>query len=188
MDKKSLSHTAWKCQYHIVFIPKYRKKQLYGQVRTGVREIIQTLCRYKGIEIIEGAVCLDHVHLSVSIPPKMSISTFMGYLKLMIYDRHPSLQNKWNKAFWARGYYVATIGNVTEEAIKKYITEQSEESRKEDSEGAVFLAVASNSACNTRLLGVQVIEAPWGSYPPHLKWGGLAMYRGLLIWDLVHWL
>ncbi len=142
MDKKSLSHTAWKCQYHIVFIPKYRKKQLYGQVRADVREIIRTLCGYKGVEIIDGAVCPDHVHLSVSIPPKMSISTFMGYLKgkstLMIYDRHPNLQSKWNKAFWARGYYVATIGNVTEEAIKKYIREQSEESRKEDSEGAAF--------------------------------------------------
>ena len=142
MDKKSLSHTAWKCQYHIVFIPKYRKKQLYGQVRIDVREIIRTLCGYKGVEIIDGAVCPDHVHLRVSIPPKMSISTFMGYLKgkstLMIYDRHPNLQSKWNKAFWARGYYVATIGNVTEEAIKKYIREQREESRKEDSEGAAF--------------------------------------------------
>ena len=142
MDKKSLSHTAWKCQYHIVFIPKYRKKQLYGQVRIDVREIIRTLCGYKGVEIIDGAVCPDHVHLRVSIPPKMSISTFMGYLKgkstLMIYDRHPNLQSKWNKAFWARGYYVATIGNVTEEAIKKYVREQSEESRKEDSEGAAL--------------------------------------------------
>lgn len=142
MDKKSLSHTAWKCQYHIVFIPKYRKKRLYGQVRADVREIIRTLCGYKGVEIIDGAVCPDHVHLCVSIPPKMSISTFMGYLKwkstLMIYDRHPNLQSKWNKAFWARGYYVATIGNVTEEAIKKYIREQREESRKEDSEGAAF--------------------------------------------------
>ena len=139
MDKKSLSHTAWKCQYHIVFIPKYRKKQLYGQVRADVREIIRTLCGYKGVEIIDGAVCPDHVHLCVSIPPKKSISTFMGYLKgkstLMIYDRHPNLQSKWNKAFWARGYYVATIGNLTEEAIKKYIAE---ESRKEDSEGAAF--------------------------------------------------
>ena len=142
MDKNSLSHTTWKCQYHIVFIPKYRKKSLYGQVRTDVREIIQTLCRYKGVEIIEGAVCIDHVHLCVSILPKMSISTFMGQLKgkstLMIYDRHPNLQNKWNKAFWARGYYVATVGNLTEEAVKKYIAEQSEESRKEDSEGAAF--------------------------------------------------
>ena len=88
------------------------------------------------------AVCIDHVHICVSIPPKLSISNFMGYLKgkstLMIYDRHPELQSKWDKAFWARGYYVATVGNVTEDAIKKYIREQSEESRKEDREGAVF--------------------------------------------------
>ena len=107
-----------------------------------VREIISTLCQHKGVEIIEGAVCIDHVHICVSIPPKLSISNFMGYLKgkstLMIYDRHPELQDKWNKAFWARGYYVATVGNVTEDAIKKYIREQSEESRKEDSEGAAF--------------------------------------------------
>ncbi|HEL1285389.1 TPA: IS200/IS605 family transposase [Streptococcus equi subsp. zooepidemicus] len=136
MDSKSLSHTKWKCQYHIVFIPKYRKKVLYGQVRNDVREIITMLCKYKNIEIVSGAVCIDHVHLCVSIPPKMKISDFMGYLKgkstLMIYDRHPELGNKWDKAFWARGYYVATIGNVTEDAIKKYIAEQSEESRKED--------------------------------------------------------
>ena len=136
MDNKSLSHTKWKCQYHIVFIPKYRKKVLYGQVRKDVREIITMLCKYKNIEIVSGAVCIDHVHLCVSIPPKMKVSDFMGYLKgkstLMIYDRHPELGNKWDKAFWARGYYVATIGNVTEDAIKKYIAEQSEESRKED--------------------------------------------------------
>lgn len=107
-----------------------------------MREIIQTLCNYKGIDIIEGTVCLDHVYLCVSIPTKMSISTFMGYLKgkstLVIYDRHLNLQNKWNKAFGVRGYYVTTIGNVTEEALKKYITEHSEESRKEDSEGAAL--------------------------------------------------
>ena len=87
-------------------------------------------------------VCVDHVHICVSIPPKISISNFMEYLKgkstLMIYDRHPEQQSKWNKAFWARGYYVATVGNVTEDAIKKYIREQSEESRKEESEGAAF--------------------------------------------------
>ena len=137
MDNKSLSHVRYKCQYHIVFIPKYRKKVLYGQLRKDVREIIQTLCKYKDVEIIDGAVCIDHIHLSVSIPPKYSISKFMGYLKgkstLMIYDRHPELQSKWDKSFWARGYYVATIGNVTEEAIRKYIREQAEESRKEDS-------------------------------------------------------
>ena len=144
MDNKSLSHTRWKCQYHIVCIPKYRKRQLYGQLRMDVREIIKTLCNYKDVEIVEGAVCIDHVHLCVSIPPKMSmsVSNFMGYLKgkstLMIYDRHPELQSKWSKAFWARGYYVATVGNITEDAIKKYIREQSEESRKEDSQGAAL--------------------------------------------------
>ena len=136
MDSKSLSHTRWKCQYHIVFIPKYRKKVLYGRLMQDVREIISALCKYKNIEIVSGAVCKDHIHLCVCIPPKMSISSFMGYLKgkstLMIYDRHPEMQSKWDKAFWARGYYVATIGNVTEAAIKKYIAEQSEESRKED--------------------------------------------------------
>ena len=93
MDNKSLTHIRWKCQYHIVFIPKYHKKTLYGKVREDVREIISTLCRYKGVEIIAGAVCTDHVHLNVAVPPKISISNFMGYLKgkstLMIYDRHP---------------------------------------------------------------------------------------------------
>ena len=142
MDSKSLSHTKWKCQYHIVFIPKDWKKQLYGRLREDVRDVIKTLCQNKGVEIVEGTVCVDHVHLCVCIPPKMSVSSFMGYLKgkstLMIYDKHPELQSKWSKAFWARGYYVATVGNLTEEAIKKYIQEQSEESRKEDSEGAAF--------------------------------------------------
>ncbi len=134
VDNKSISHTRWKCQYHIVFIPKYRKKVLYGKVREDVREILNTLCKYKNVEIIAGAVCVDHVHLSVAIPPKLSASDFMGYLKgkstLMLYDRHPELQSKWDKAFWARGYYVETIGNITDEAVQKYIKEQAEESRK----------------------------------------------------------
>ena len=136
MDNKSLSHTKWQCQYHIVFIPKYRKKVLYGNLMQDVREILKTLCKYKNIEIVCGAVCVDHVHLCVSVPPKYSISDFMGYLKgkstLMIYDRHPELQSKWDKAFWTRGYYVATIGDVTEAAIKKYIEVQPEESKKKD--------------------------------------------------------
>ncbi|MBQ2488035.1 MAG: IS200/IS605 family transposase [Ruminococcus sp.] len=135
MDSNSLAHTKWKCQYHIVFIPKYRKKVLYGKVRDDVREVIRTLCKYKNVEIIEGAVCIDHVHLCLSIPPKMSISEFMGYLKgksaLMIYDRHPELENKWDRSFWARGYYVSTIGNVDEATIRKYIKEQEEESYNE---------------------------------------------------------
>ncbi|MBQ4523131.1 MAG: IS200/IS605 family transposase [Lachnospiraceae bacterium] len=126
----------------MVFIPKYRKKKVYGQVKEDVREIISTLCKCKDVEIIAGAACVDHVHLSVAIPPKMSVSSFMGYLKgkstLMIYDRHPELQSKWNKAFWARGYYVETICNITEEAVKKYIKEQAEESQKEDTRGTAF--------------------------------------------------
>ena len=135
MDDNSLAHTKWKCQYHIVFIPKYRKKVLYGQLRNDVREIIRTLCSYKKVEIIEGAVCADHVHLCLSIPPKINISEFMGYLKgksaLMIYDRHPELGNKWDRSFWARGYYVSTIGNVDEETIRRYIIEQEKESYNE---------------------------------------------------------
>ena len=136
MDNYSLSHTKWSCQYHIVFIPKYRKKTMYGKVKIDMREIIKTLCQYKKVEIIEGAVCADHVHLCISVPPKISISDFVGYLKgksaLMIHDRHPELASKWNRAFWARGYYVTTIGNVNKETIKKYIREQEEETKKED--------------------------------------------------------
>ena len=135
MDDNSLAHTRWKCQYHIVFIPKYRKKVLFGKIKAEVQEIIRTLCRYKKVEIVSGAVCSDHIHLCLSIPPKLSVSDFMGYLKgksaLMIYDRHPELGNKWDRSFWARGYYVSTIGNVDEETIKKYIKEQEEESYNE---------------------------------------------------------
>ena len=136
MDDQSLSHTRWKCQYHVVFIPKYRRKEvMYGKVKADIREILRTLCRYKKVEIIEGAVCADHVHLCLSIPPKLAISEFMGYLKgksaLMIFDKHPELGNKFERDFWARGYYVSTIGNVDEATIRKYIKEQEEESYKE---------------------------------------------------------
>ena len=136
MDKKSLAHTIWRCQYHIVWIPKYRQKRLYGALKADVREIIRTLCAYKRVELIEGAVCIDHVHICVSIPPKMKVSEFVGYLKgksaLMIYDRYPKERSKWDKSFWATGYYVSTIGNITEAAIRKYIVEQSDEDRKSD--------------------------------------------------------
>ena len=121
-------------QYHIVFIPKYQKKVLYGKIRADVIEILSMLCKYKNVEIIARAVCSNHVHLSVAIPPKLSISNFMGYLKekgtLMLYNRQPELQSKCEKAFCARGYYVETIGNITEEALQKYIKEQTEEARR----------------------------------------------------------
>ena len=136
MDDSSLAHTRWKCQYHIVFIPKYRRKVLYGQVKEDVREIVRTLCGYKKVEIVEGAVCEDHVHLCLSIPPKLSVSDFMGYLKgksaLMIFDKHPEMGTKWDRSFWARGYYVSTVGDIDEEAVGKYIRQQQEESYKEE--------------------------------------------------------
>ena len=136
MDSSSLAHCKWECQYHIVFIPKYRKKKLYGMVRDDVREIIRTLCKYKKVEIIAGAACADHVNLCVSIPPKLSVSDFVGYLKgksaLIIFDKHPEMGNKWDRSFWARGYYVSTVGNVDEETVKEYIRRQAEESMNED--------------------------------------------------------
>ena len=135
-DNSSLSHTKWNCQYHIVFIPKYRRKALYGQLKADIREIIKKLCGYKEVEIVEGAVCSDHVHLCISIPPKLSISQFVGYLKgksaLMIFDKHPELATKWDRTFWARGYYVVTVGNINEETIRNYIQRQKEESQQEE--------------------------------------------------------
>ena len=122
---------------YCIYFPKYRKKVLYGKIREDIREIISTLYKYKNVEIIVGAVCINHIHLSVAIPQKLSVSSFMGYLKgkstRMVCDRHLELQNKWNKAFWARGYYVETMGNITDEVVQKHIKEQAEESRKEDS-------------------------------------------------------
>ena len=136
-DISSLEHTAWRCQYHIVFAPKYRRMEIYGAIREDIGVILRKLCQQKGVEIIEAQACPDHIHMLVEIPPKIAVSSFMGYLKgkstLMIYDRHPELQSKWDKAFWARGYYVETIGNITDEAVQKYIKEQAEESRREDS-------------------------------------------------------
>jgi putative transposase len=136
MDSSTLLHTRWKCQYHIVFIPKYRRKVMYGNIKADVREILKKLCEFKKVQIVEGAVCADHVHLCVSIPPKLSVSEFVGYLKgksaLMIFDKHPEVGSKWDRSFWARGYYVSTVGNITEDAIKRYIQEQQEESKQEE--------------------------------------------------------
>ena len=117
----SLAHTRWLCEYHIVFTPKYRRKVLFSQLRESVRD----LCKYKGVEIIEGHLMPDHVHMLVSIPPKISVSSFMGYLKgkssLMIFDKHANLKYKFgNRKFWAEGYYVSTVG-LNEATIKKYI-------------------------------------------------------------------
>ena len=124
----SLAHTKWMCKYHVVFTPRYRRKAIYGQYREDLREIIKTLCKYKGVEIIEGHLMVDHVHLLLAIPPRLSVSNFMGYLKgksaLMMFERHANLKYKFgNRHFWAEGYYVSTVG-LNEETIKKYIQEQ----------------------------------------------------------------
>ena len=116
------------CKYHIVFTPKYRRKAIYGQYRDSIGQIIRQLCNYKGVEIIEGHLMPDHVHILVSIPPKYSVSQFMGYLKgkssLMIFDKHANLKYKFgNRHFWAEGYYVSTVG-LNEATIAKYIREQ----------------------------------------------------------------
>ena len=129
-DTNSLAHTKWNCKYHIVFAPKYRRKVFFGEKRREIGKILRQLCEWKKVNIVEAEVCPDHIHMMVSIPPKLSVAEFMGYLKgkstLMLYDRHPELQSKWDKAFWARGYYVETIGNITDEAVQKYIKEQAE--------------------------------------------------------------
>ena len=130
MAKKTndLSHTKWMCKYHIVFTPKYRRKIIYNQYKADIRDIIKQLCSYKGVEIIEGHLMPDHIHMLVSIPPKYSVSQFMGYLKgksaLMIYDKHANLKYKFgNRHFWSEGYYVSTVG-LNEATIKKYIQDQ----------------------------------------------------------------
>ena len=133
---KSLSHTKYMCKYHIVFIPKFRRKVIYNKLRKDIQEIIKQLCQWKGVEILEGHMMPDHVHLLLEIPPKMSVSYFMGYLKgkssLMIFEKHSNLKYKfgnWN--FWATGYYVSTVG-LNEATIRKYIKEQENEDKMED--------------------------------------------------------
>ena len=123
----SLAHTKWVCKYHIVFTPKYRRKIIYNQLRADIRDIIKDLCKWKGVEIIEGHMMPDHVHLLVSVPPKYSISQFMGYLKgksaMMIFERHANLKYKFgNRNFWATGYYVSTVG-INTATVQKYIRE-----------------------------------------------------------------
>ena len=133
-DMNSLSHTKWNCKYHIVFAPKYRRKIFYGTNRLEIGSMLRELCRWKEVTIIEAEVCPNHIHMFVEIPPKLSISTFMGYLKgkssVMIYQRWGNLKYKYrNRSFWCRGYYVDTVGK-NEIAIKKYIEQQYNEDRQ----------------------------------------------------------
>jgi len=132
----NLSHTKWDCKYHIIFTPKYRRKIIYNKLKIDIREIIRKLCKYKGVKIVEGHMMSDHIHLLLEIPPKLSISDFMGYLKgkstSMIFERHANMKYKHGgKHFWATGYYVSTVG-LDEKKIKKYIQNQEFEDQIED--------------------------------------------------------
>ena len=131
MDVNSLSHTRWECKYHILFAPKFRRKVAYGELKQDIANILSMLCKRKGVEIIEAEICPDHVHMLVRIPPSMSVSNFVGYLKgkstLMIFERHANLKYKYgNRHFWCRGYYVDTVGKNAKK-IQEYIHNQRKE-------------------------------------------------------------
>ena len=135
-DTSSLSHTRWNCQYHIIFGPKYHRKVIYGKLRRDIGRYIRKLCGYKGVEIIEANACPDHIHILVKIPPKMAVSSFMGYLKgksaLMIFEEHANLKYKYgSRNFWSEGFWVSTVGR-NKQAIKKYIKEQEIEDQIKD--------------------------------------------------------
>ena len=135
-DINSLEHTKWRCEYHIVFAPKYRRQVIYREIKADIGEILRRLCQQKGIEIIEANACPDHIHMLISIPPKYSVAQIMGYLKgkssLMIFDRHANLKYKYgNRHFWARGYYADTVGR-NKKQIEEYIKHQLEEDQIAD--------------------------------------------------------
>lgn len=136
MDVNSLAHTKWNCKYHVVFAPKFRRKIIYGNLRVEIGKILRMLCDRKGIEIIEAEVCVDHVHMLIKVPPKMSIAGVIGYLKgkstLLIFDRHADMKYKYGqRQFWCRGYYVDTVGKNTK-AIQEYIANQFKEDKLQD--------------------------------------------------------
>lgn len=131
MDNNNLAHTKWNYKYHIVFAPKYRRQVIYGKIKKEIGKILRNLCEYKGVEIIEANACKDHIHMLVGIPPKLSVPSFIGYLKgkssLMIFDKYANLKYKYgNRHFWRRGYYVDTVGR-NKERIAQYIREQLQE-------------------------------------------------------------
>lgn len=135
-EDSSLSHTKWNCQYHIIFSPKYRRKTIYGKLRRDIGRYMRRLCDYKGVEIIEANACIDYIHMLVSIRSKMSVSSFMGYLKgksaLMIFEEHANLKYKYgSRNFWCEGYYVSTVG-LNKNTIKKSIREQELEDQIKD--------------------------------------------------------
>ena len=134
--KRRLAHTVWECKYHIVWVPKNRRKVVYGKLKRDVGRILRKLCEYKGIEVLEGTACVDHMHICLSIPPKYAVSTIVGYLKgkstMILFERYSKLRRNFKgHAFWARGYYVSTVG-LDEAKVRKYIKNQQEHDSIED--------------------------------------------------------
>ncbi len=135
-EVKHTAHSSYRCEYHIVFAPKYRRKVIYKELRADIGAILRKLCNQMKVEIIEAEACPDHIHMLVSIPPYMSVAQFVGTLKsksaLMIFDRHANLKYKYgNRHFWARGYFVDTVGK-NERMIQEYIRDQLERDFSED--------------------------------------------------------
>ena len=132
-DTNSLAHTTWNCKYHIVFAPKYRRNVFFGQKRKEIGAILRSLCEWKQVEIIEAEVCPDHIHMLVKIPPKLSVASFVGFLKgkssILIYQKFANMKFKYrNREFWCRGYYVDTAGK-NDIKIKEYIANQLKEDK-----------------------------------------------------------
>ena len=136
LDTQSLAHTQWNCKYHIVFSPKYRRQVIYGKIKADIGIMLRKLCEYKQVEILEAEACKDHIHMLLSIPPKYSISSIMGYLKgkssLMIFEKYANMKYKYgNRHFWSRGYYVDTVGR-NKKVIAEYIRNQLQEDKASD--------------------------------------------------------
>ena len=168
LDNISLAHTCWNCKYHIVFAPKYRRKEFYGLKRLEIGAILRRLCEWKGITIHEAEVCPDHVHMLISVPPKFSVSGIMGYLKgkssLMIYQKWGNAKFKYrNREFWCRGYYVDTVGKNTKK-IEEYIRNQLREDQM-----AVQLTIDFDG---DPFNGQPVANAGVGSFPAATLGGG----------------
>ena len=128
VNSNKLAHTTWECKYHVVWVPKYRRKVIYGQLRKEIGFILRKLCEYKGIEIIEAKACIDHIHLCIAVPPKYAVANIVGYLKgkstMMIFEKFSRVKSNFKgQNFWARGYYVNTVG-LDEQKIREYIRNQ----------------------------------------------------------------
>ncbi|MBQ1249657.1 MAG: IS200/IS605 family transposase [Selenomonadales bacterium] len=141
-DRHSLAHTQWNCKYHLVFAPKYRRQVFYGEKKRAIGEILRKLCEWKGVNILEAECCPDHIHMLVEILPKMSVASFVGYLKgkssLMVYEKFGDIKFRYrNRQFWCRGYYVDTVGKNAQK-IKEYIQNQLEEDKLGDKLSILF--------------------------------------------------